>query len=74
MGDQFYNAHRLAVMGLAPPGIPVNRLTAKRLQDALQTSLALPAAPRQAMAARMRNGNGLPRAVAFIEQTVQSQR
>src|SRR5262249_52477086 len=39
MGDQFYNAHRLAVMGLAPPGIPVNRLTATRLQNALQASL-----------------------------------
>jgi UDP:flavonoid glycosyltransferase YjiC (YdhE family) len=71
MGDQFYNAHRLAVMGLAPPGIPVNRLTAKRLQDALQASFAMPAAPRQAMAARLRDGNGLEHAVDVIEKAAQ---
>lgn len=71
LADQFYNAHRLAVMGLAPPGIPVKRLTAKRLQDALRMSLALPAAPRQAMAEHLLNSDGLACAVEVVERAAQ---
>ena len=71
MADQFHHAHRLAALGIAPPGIRVNRLSPERLHSALEATLALPAAPREAAAARLREGNGLARAVAMIEGVAQ---
>jgi vancomycin aglycone glucosyltransferase len=68
LADQFYNAHRLDVLGLAPRGIPINKLTAQRLRHALASARALPPAPRLEMAARLRKGDGLARAVAIIER------
>lgn len=69
MADQFHHAHRLAVLGLAPPGIPINRMTARRLAGAVEATLALPSGPREAAAARLRDGDGLDRAIAIIERT-----
>jgi vancomycin aglycone glucosyltransferase len=70
MADQFHNAHRLNVLGLAPAGIPVKKLTAARLYGAIEATLAIPAAARAQTAARLRNDDGLQRAVAFIENAV----
>lgn len=66
--DQFYYAHRLNVLGLAPPGIPVGRLTAARLAAAIGEAIALPPGPRRAAAERLRGAEGLARAVDFIER------
>ena len=68
LADQFYNAHRLSVLGLAPPGIPIKRLSAARLHGALDATLAMPAAPRVEMAARLSAGDGLAQAVAIVER------
>jgi len=70
MADQFHNAHRLQVLGLAPPGIPVKKLTAARLYGAIEATLAMPPAPRAQAAARLCNNDGLQHAVAFIENAV----
>ena len=71
MADQFHHAHRLALLGLAPPGVPIRRLNAERLQHALEATLALPSAARKESAARLRDGDGLARAVAIIEKAAQ---
>lgn len=65
--DQFYYAHRLRKLGIAPAGIPVRKLNAARLRDALEESLALPPAPRLEAAARLREGGGIARAVERVE-------
>src|SRR5262249_38622860 len=67
MADQFYNAHRLCTLGLAPQGIPIKRLTAERLGDAIAAACALPTVSRMRMAARLRAGDGLWRAVEMVE-------
>ncbi len=68
IADQFHHAHRLAALGIAPPGIRIKRLTAERLGQAIDASLALPAGPRLAASARLHDGDGLARAVAAIER------
>ena len=69
IADQFHHAHRLAALGIAPPGIRIARLNAERLGQAIAAALALPAGPRLAAATRLREGDGLARAVAAIERT-----
>jgi vancomycin aglycone glucosyltransferase len=68
--DQFYYAYRLRSLGIAPAGIPVRKLTAVRLRAALEEALALPPKPRLEAAARLREGEGITRAVARIEALV----
>jgi len=68
LADQFYNAHRLHALGLAPLGIPIKKLSAARLRGAIEASLALPPIARQQMAARLHAGNGLMHAVQIIER------
>ncbi len=67
MADQYHHAHRLAALGLAPPGVPIRRLTAERLARAIDATLRLPAGPRLAAAERLRDGDGRSRAIAFLE-------
>jgi vancomycin aglycone glucosyltransferase len=67
MADQYHHAYRLATLSLAPPGIPIRRLTAQNLAHAVEATLALPAAPRLAAAQRLREGDGRSRAIAFLE-------
>lgn len=64
--DQYYYAHRLETLGLAPPAVPVARLTAAKLGRAIEAALALPDEPRRQAAARLRAGDGVQRAVAAI--------
>ena len=68
LADQFHHAHRLATLGIAPPGIRIGRLTAERLAGAIDAALALPPAPRLEACARLRDGDGLARAIAEIER------
>jgi len=70
--DQFYFAHRLQLLGIAPAGIPVRRLDAGRLARAIRAALALPPGSRHEAMERLRAGDGLRRAVAFIEARVGS--
>jgi UDP:flavonoid glycosyltransferase YjiC (YdhE family) len=74
LADQFFHAHRLASLGIAPPGIRISNLTAERLGQAIDATLALPAGPRQAAAERLRHGDGLARAVAAIERMATSKK
>jgi UDP:flavonoid glycosyltransferase YjiC (YdhE family) len=67
MADQFHHAHRLAALGIAPPGIPIRRLGAQRLARAVDATLALAAGPRLVAAERLREGTGLARAVDAVE-------
>jgi vancomycin aglycone glucosyltransferase len=66
--DQYYFAHRLKVLGIAPAAIPVRKLTSARLAAAIDAALALPPAPRLQAAERLRPADGLRRAVGLIEQ------
>jgi UDP:flavonoid glycosyltransferase YjiC (YdhE family) len=74
LADQFYHAHRLASLGIAPPGIRISNLTAERLGHAIDAALSLPEGPRQAAAERLRHGDGLARAVSAIERMETSRR
>jgi UDP:flavonoid glycosyltransferase YjiC (YdhE family) len=65
--DQYYYAHRLRELGIAPAGIPVRRLTARRLQRAIDAALALPPDARLQAAERLREGSGIARAVEMLE-------
>ena len=65
--DQFYYAHRLRKLGIAPPGIPVRKLVAGTLRHAIDSTMALPQEPRRRAAERLRDGEGIRRAVAVLE-------
>lgn len=58
------------MLGIAPPGIPVRKLSPARLAAAIDAALALSPAPRLEAAERMRPADGLSRAVALIEERV----
>jgi len=68
--DQYYFAHRLQALGIAPAGIPIAKLTPERLARAIEAAIALPAAPRTAAAARLREGGGVGIAAQAIEKHV----
>lgn len=68
--DQYYFAHRLKALGIAPSAIPVRKLTPSRLAVAIDAALALPSAPRLEAAERLRPAGGLERAVALIKERV----
>jgi UDP:flavonoid glycosyltransferase YjiC (YdhE family) len=65
--DQYYWAHRLETLGIAPAGVPIKDLDASRLARAIDATLALPSGPRNEAAARLASGDGAARAVAFGE-------
>ncbi len=69
--DQFYYAHRLELLGLAPAAIPVRRLCASRLARAIDAALALPPQPRLEAARRLAAGDGLQKAVREIVARVE---
>jgi len=68
--DQYYYAHRLELLGLAPKAIPVTKLNARRLASALDAARELPPRARMQAAARLREGDGLLRAVELIETRI----
>lgn len=68
--DQYYYAKRMSGLGLAPEGIPAGQLSAARLAKAIDVSLALPAENREKAARRLRQSNGITRAIPLIEARV----
>ncbi len=68
--DQYYYAHRLERLGIAPAGIPVRKLDASRLSRAIDAAIALPGAARAQAAARLHDGDGVRLAAAAIENRI----
>jgi UDP:flavonoid glycosyltransferase YjiC (YdhE family) len=51
--DQFHHAHRLHLAGIAPAALPMEKVSAAALAQAIETAIHLPAGPRQAVALRL---------------------
>ena len=68
--DQYHHAHRLWVAGLAPKPTPMERVTAKRLREAIQAALLLPPQRRAEVARRLRASDGRAQIVARMEALV----
>lgn len=68
--DQFHHAHRLYLAGIAPRPVPMEKITAAELTNAIQTALQLPAGPRQAAATRLRQSDGRGDIVRRVEAMV----
>jgi len=68
--DQFYWAHRVAVLGLGPRALPVELANADVLADRLVTALNDPriAARAGALAPAIRSRNGVDAAVDHLER------
>ncbi len=65
--DQFHHAHRLHLAGIAPEPVPMEKITAAELTDAIQAALKLPEGPRLAAAARLRASDGSGEIVRRVE-------
>ncbi len=68
--DQYYFAHRLQALGIAPAGIPIGKLTPERLARAIDAAIALPAAPRLEAVARLKDAGGVRLAAEAIEKRI----
>ncbi len=70
--DQFYWAHRVAVLGLGPRGLPVELINADVLTERLDATVRDPRyrARAAALATAMRPRNGAPAAVEHLERLV----
>lgn len=68
--DQFHHAHRLYCAGLAPRPVPMERITAPALAQAMQSAMRLPAGPREAAAARLRTSDARAQFVRLLEALV----
>ncbi len=65
--DQFHHAHHLARAGLGPRAPSMAKVTAKTLRRALEEAIALPAEPRNAMAARLEASDAGSAIVTLLE-------
>ncbi len=70
--DQYHHAHRLFMAGLIPRPVPMERMTARRLTESIQAALALPPAPRQAVAQRLCASDACAQIVQRVEALVPS--
>jgi UDP:flavonoid glycosyltransferase YjiC (YdhE family) len=68
--DQYYFAHRLETLGIAPAGIPIGKLTPERLARAMDAAIALPATPRLEAAARLKDAGGVRLAAQALEKRI----
>ncbi len=68
--DQFHHAHRLHLAGVAPRPVPMEKITAAGLADAIQAALDLPSGPRQAAASRLRASDARREIVQRVEAMV----
>lgn len=68
--DQFHHAHRLHLAGIAPPPVPMEKITTAELAGAIRAALELPAGPRQTAAARLRASDGRGDIVRRVEAMV----
>ena len=71
-GDQTFWAERAAGLGAAPPPFSLRKLTARRLAEALEMAVHNPAMriAAQALGERIRQEDGVARAVEFISRAV----
>jgi UDP:flavonoid glycosyltransferase YjiC (YdhE family) len=56
--DQYYHAHKLHRANLAPKPVPMERITAQSLADAIRAAMALPKESREVVAQRLRASDG----------------
>ena len=68
--DQFHHAHRLHLAGIAPRPVPMERINAGELAEAIRIALALPEGPRLAAAERLRASDGRAEIVRRLEMLV----
>lgn len=65
--DQFHHAHRLHIAGIAPRPVPMEKISASQLADAIRAALELPKALRETAAQRLRASDGRGAIAARIE-------
>jgi UDP:flavonoid glycosyltransferase YjiC (YdhE family) len=65
--DQHHHAHRLFQANLVPRPVPVGRITAQGLADAINAALALPQQPRDVVAQRLRTSDARGAIVDRVE-------
>jgi UDP:flavonoid glycosyltransferase YjiC (YdhE family) len=65
--DQHHHAHRLFRANLIPQPVPVERITAQGLADAINAAIALPSQLREAVAQRLRASDGRGAIVDWVE-------
>ena len=70
--DQYHHAHRLFVAGIAPRPVPMERITAPELTQAIQAALALPQGPRMAAAGRLRASDACADIARRLETRLQA--
>ena len=68
--DQFHHAHRLQIAGISPQPVPMEKITASELAEAIQAALKLPEGPRRAAAQRLQTSDGRGKIVQRIESMV----
>lgn len=71
--DQYQHAHRLHQAGITPAPVPLERIGAAQLTQALSEALALPPGPRQQAAARLRASDGRGEIARILERMVTAQ-
>ena len=70
--DQFHHAYRLHIAGISPQPVPMEKINAAELAEAIQAALKLPEGPRRAAAERLRASDGRGEIVQRIESMVAS--
>ena len=65
--DQFHQAQRLYLAGLAPRPVPMEKISARGLTLAIQTALSVPNGPRQQVATRLVSSRGAAQIVQRVE-------
>jgi len=70
--DQFYWAHRVAAMGLGPPGVPVSIVTADVLAERIDRAVHDPriVARASVLGSTIRGRNGVDHGVELLEALV----
>ncbi|MCX7246589.1 MAG: glycosyltransferase [Burkholderiales bacterium] len=68
--DQFHHAHRLHLAGIAPAALPMEKVSAAALAQAIDTAIHLPDGPRQAAALRLRASDARTQIALRLESLV----
>ena len=68
--DQYHHAQRLHDAGLAPRAIPMERIDATGLANAIRAAMSLPPGPRAAVADRLRASNAAKAIACEVEALV----
>ncbi len=68
--DQFHHAHRLHLAGLAPAALPMEKVSAAALAQAIETAIHLPEGPRMTAALRLRQSDARLQIALRLESLV----